>query len=241
MPPLRGMRMRGSPTGADGALIQIDPLPEIPRSIEPSSNGLPASGLLLLAAIVAATRAQGAYYASDQLLLAALLLAAAAAALWSARVTSSELGFVGLLAGAVGAWSVASAVAAHHVRAAVPGLALLAAIIVVLVIVRRFDGRQRSILADGVTAIGVAAAVSGWLGVAGHIGPLAHVDQALWRAATTLTYANAAAGMLVPLALLALAKAVESTSRVETMLRSLAVTVLLVGIEATFSRGGAFA
>jgi O-antigen ligase len=83
--------------------------------------------------------------------------------------------------------------------------------------------------------------MSGWVGVAGHIGPLAHVDQALWRAATTLTYANAAAGLLVPLALLALAKAAESASRVETMLRCLAVTTLLVGIEATFSRGGAFA
>jgi len=233
--------MRGSATGTHPALNRFDPATEMPLSIDPPSSALPASGLLLLAAIAAATRAQGAFYASDQLLLAALLLAAAAAALWSARPSSSELGFVGVLAGAVGAWSMASAVAAHHVRAAVPGLALLAGIVVVLVIVRRFDARQRSVVADGVTAIGVAAALSGWVGVAGHVGPLAHVDQALWRAATTLTYANAAAGLLVPLALLALARAAESTSRRETMLRVLAVTTLLLGLEATFSRGGAFA
>ena len=237
--------MPGSATGAHPVLNRADPIADpiadLPLPIARSSSALPVSGLLLLAAIAAATRAQGAFYASDQLLLAALLVGAAVAALWSARPTSSELGFVGVFAGAVGVWSMASAVATHHTRAAVPGLALLAGIGVVLVIVRRFDARQRSIVTDGVTAIGVAAALSGWVGVAGHLGPFAHVDQALWRAATSLTYANAAAGLLVPLALLCLARAAESASRRETVLRALALTALLIGLEATFSRGGAFA
>jgi O-antigen ligase len=56
-----------------------------------------------------------------------------------------------------------------------------------------------------------------------------------------LTYTNAAAGLLVPIAFVAVARLADSVARRERALRSAAVTVLLVSIGATFSRGGVVA
>jgi O-antigen ligase len=68
--------------------------------------------------------------------------------------------------------------------------------------------------------------------------PWAIADQGLWRAATTLTYANAAAGLLTPLALVALARLV---SQPRSSLAAGAACLLLVGVGATLSRGGGLA
>ena len=63
-------------------------------------------------------------------------------------------------------------------------------------------------------------------------------DQGLWRAATTFSYANAAAGLLVPLAVLAMA---QRTGRPRSPGLALGGCLLLVGVGATLSRGGAVA
>jgi O-antigen ligase len=78
-------------------------------------------------------------------------------------------------------------------------------------------------------------AATGWTGVAWRLRPWALEDQGVWRAATTLTYANAAAGLLVPLALLALASLAAAP---RSPLLSVAASALLVGVGATASRGG---
>jgi len=87
-------------------------------------------------------------------------------------------------------------------------------------------------------ALGILAAASGWYGVAWRHAPWALQDRALWRAATTLTYANAGAGLLVPLTLLALA---QRSQRLRAPVPALATCMLLVGLGATLSRGGAVA
>jgi hypothetical protein len=56
-----------------------------------------------------------------------------------------------------------------------------------------------------------------------------------------LTYANAAAGFLVPLALLSLARTAESRAPRELMLRTAATTALFIGAASTLSRGGVLA
>ncbi|MDQ4068508.1 MAG: O-antigen ligase family protein, partial [Actinomycetota bacterium] len=63
-------------------------------------------------------------------------------------------------------------------------------------------------------------------------------DQGLWRAATTLTYANAASGLLAPLALLALGR---SAAGLRNPVSSVASWALLVGVGATLSRAGVLA
>jgi len=82
--------------------------------------------------------------------------------------------------------------------------------------------------------LGGAAAVSGWLGVVLRASPWAHPDGGLWRAATSVTYANAAAALLSAIALLALARVVTRPSAASR----LAAFVLLVGLGATMSRAG---
>ena len=103
---------------------------------------------------------------------------------------------------------------------------------------RRLDTATRETLLGGAFAIGTVVAAAGWLGVAFHDRPWGLPSQGLWRAATTLTYANAAAALLVPLALVALSR-LAATPRPAYL--SLAATSLLAGAGATLSRAGAAA
>jgi O-antigen ligase len=138
---------------------------------------------------------------------------------------------------ALAAWATVSATVAGDITAALPVIALLAGVVVVLVAVRRLTGGQRDALAAAVVVVGGLVAATGWVGVAWRVTPWALEDQGVWRAATTLTYANAAAGLLVPLALLAVARLAARPG----VPANLAVWLLLVGVGATLSRGGALA
>src|SRR5581483_3067981 len=75
-----------------------------------------------------------------------------------------------------------------------------------------------------------------WAGVAWRLPRFAVlVEHRLWRGGSTLTYPNAAAAALVPLALLALALLI---ARPDKPLRAAAGYLLLVGVGATLSRAG---
>jgi hypothetical protein len=132
-------------------------------------------------------------------------------------------------------WAAVSAAVAGDITAALPVIALLGGVTVVLLAVRRLTLGQREALAAAVVTVGVLAAAIGWVGVAWRITPWALADQGLWRAATTLTYANAAAGLLVPMALLAVAR-LAARPGVPAIA---AACLLLIGAGATLSRGGA--
>ena len=199
---------------------------------------LPLHALLLVVALVVAVAAQGAYYGAGQRTVAIVLVLALFAALrvrpWSrvdALLPPVEA------AAALAAWAAVSAAAAGDITAALPIMALLAGVVVVLVAVRRLTGGQRDALAATVVAVGVLAAATGWIGVVWRVTPWALEDQGLWRAATTLTYANAAAGLLVPLALVAVARLVVRPGVPATV----AACLLFIGAGATLSRGGAVA
>jgi len=201
-------------------------------------ESLPLRALLLVVAVVVAIAAQGAYYGAGQQVVAMVLLLALLAAL-RARPWSRDDALLppGCAGAALAAWAAASAAVAGDVTAALPVIALLAGVAVVLLAVRRLSLGERDALAAAMVAIGVLTAATGWVGVTWRITPWALEDQGLWRAATTLTYANAAAGLLVPLALLAVARR-DVRSGVPA---SVAACLLLVGVGATLSRGGALA
>jgi hypothetical protein len=110
--------------------------------------------------------------------------------------------------------------------------------VAVVVVCRRLTASSRGMLVGGLLAVGVAVALTGWLGVALHMAPWGLRSQGFWRAATTLTYTNAAAALLVPLALVALARL---TATPRTMPLSMAAMCLLMGTALTLSRAGAAA
>ena len=112
---------------------------------------------------------------------------------------------------------------------------VLAGAAVVVLTSERLDGQQRDQLVVAVVAVGVLVALSGWAGVAWRRSPWALQDQGLWRAATTLSYANAAAGLMSAVTLLALGRAAGKPHSVPLAITS---CVLLTGLGATLSRGG---
>jgi hypothetical protein len=201
-------------------------------------DSLPLHALLLVVALVVAIAAQGAYYGGGQRTVAVVLLLALLAALRARPWSSDDALLPPVSAGAaLATWAVVSATVAGDIAAALPMIALLTGVVVVLLAVRRLTWGQRDALAAAVVTVGALTAASGWVGVAWRITPWALEDQGLWRAATTLTYANAAAGLLVPLALLAVAR-LAARPGVPAIV---AACLLLIGAGATLSRGGALA
>ncbi len=207
-----------------------------PSDVASPAAGLPVATLLVVAALAAAVIGQGGYYRTGQRVLAVLLVAAAILALRSGSPSAARLRPIVGIGAALAAWSVVSSALAGDVAAALSTVLILAGAFIVVLTCVALDDEQRDQLAVAVVGLGVLVALSGWAGVAWHRAPWALTDQGLWRAATTITYANAAAGFLAVVALLSLARSTRSPSSV---LASGANCVLLTGLGATLSRGGA--
>ncbi|MBV9410262.1 MAG: O-antigen ligase family protein [Acidimicrobiia bacterium] len=198
-----------------------------------------ASIPLLVAALALAAVAQGAHYRDAQLgtgaLIAAAVITAGPRCVWES-ITGHLRGIASAI-GALAIWTVVSAGASGHLSAAVPVVALLVGLVAVMAIAVSAGEQDRRALLSALLAVGMAVAAGGWVGVTWRISPWAHVDQGLWRAASTLTYANAAAALLAPLALLAAARLVDR----DALPARATSFVLFVGIGATMSRAGLLA
>src|SRR5439155_2215490 len=205
-----------------------------------AAASVPVHLLLAIVALTAAVAGRGAYHASEQWVLALFLGAGVVAALrarpWS-RVDARQAPL--LACGTLAVWAVASGALAGDVAGAAPTVALLALVAATLVICSRTTRAQRDALAGALVGIGLVAAATGWIGVAWRVEPWAFRDpDGTWRAASAITYTSAAAALLAPLALLAVARVV---ARPRSRLGSMAACGLLVGLGATQSRGGALA
>ena len=87
--------------------------------------------------------------------------------------------------------------------------------------------------------VGIAFIVAGsaiW-GVSFQTAPWGRITEGVWRGSSVLTYANASAGVLGPVTLLAMTKAANQDSR----LYAAAGTFTAIGLVSTQSRGGALA
>lgn len=212
--------------------------PPPPAPAPDPAAGLPVPSLLVIAALAAAAFGQGGFYGGGQRVVACLVAAAAVVAVAGLVGRRARLGSTRplVVAGAaLAAWCIAGAALAGVPGAALPPVLLLAGAVVIVLTCAPLDRRQRDQLLAAVVALGVLVALTGWVGVAWHRTPWALVDQGLWRAATTLTYANAAGGLLAVVTLLALASAAASPRSV----RAAATTcLLLTGLGASLSRGG---
>ena len=191
------------------------------------------SGLVLLLALAAAAFGEGAFFSAVRLFIIALLAVAVLLAL-AARPRQVTDPFV--LAGVLLAgWALVRAWVAGTPASGIGWALFGAGTVAVVLASRRLDAASRAMLLGGLLAVGVAVALAGWLGVALHMRPWGLPSQGLWRAASTLTYANATAGLLVPLALVALARL---TAAPRSIPLSLTVTCLLMSTGLTLSRAG---
>lgn len=198
-----------------------------------------ASGLLLLGALAAAAFGRGAYFSTIQWVVAVLVAAAFFAALGAWSFSGAELRD-GVLASGVllAAWALLRAAVAGSTTASLGWMLFSAGTAAVVFVSRRLGTSSRETLLGGVFSVGIAVATAGWLGVVLHQRPWGLPSQGLWRAASTLTYPNATAALLVPLALVALSRLAATP---ESASRSLLAAVLLAGAGATLSRAGAAA
>ncbi|HVF04868.1 MAG TPA: O-antigen ligase family protein [Frankiaceae bacterium] len=198
-----------------------------PRYVVTGPGNLPAPIAVLVCALAYAAFSQGAFYVRELVTCTALLAAAAVAtARAHGRSTVNAVPFVAVLAAA---WAVASATLGGNAAAAAGPVALALCAGAAFVVVRAGSRSERESFATALLAVGCCVAVLGWLGVVLRVVPLALPDQQLWRAASSLTYANATAGLLVPLARLTERRALATR---------VAATLLLTGTLATLSRAG---
>ena len=184
-----------------------------------------------------ATVAQGAFAADQAAVGYGLVGVAAVVALLTRRAVARPVVVaVGLLV-ALAVWTAARAVTSTGFGGALwAGLPILAVAAAALA-VAGLRARARAVLTATVVAAGLSVAATGWVGVAWHVEPLALVSSGLWRASSTLTYANASASFLVT-ALFVTAAAAE---RLGPRRARLVTAALLVGLLATMSRAGLLA
>ncbi len=196
------------------------------------------AGLLLLVAMAVGLLGQGAYYGPAQRLLGLLVAAATLLALVAWPLTRDDLRRLPLVpAAALAGWALLDAVLLGQPVAGAAGLALLlAGLVAVLAVCRRLGREDRDVLLIGVIGTCLVVALTGWVGVAWRVGSLTWEGDGIWRASGTLSYPNATAAVLVPVALVGLARLAGAPRSVPLVV---AVTGLLAGAAATMSRAGA--
>jgi hypothetical protein len=197
------------------------------------------AGASVVALLAVGVLRQGGYPAAIHLPLALLGAAALLTAVAAAPLTADDLRWPPTLAGAaLAGWALVDGVLHGEPTAGVRPALLVAGLVAMLLAGRRLGPAGRAVLVAGTLAVGAALAATGWIGVLRHRRPWGWPGQGLWRAAGTLTYPNAAAALLVMLALVAVGLLVE---RRRSALLGAAATALLVGAGATVSRAGALA
>ena len=203
---------------------------------------------MLLAGLTYGCIAQGGFYRNQFVPFAvvssaAVLPLAVAGVGGMARRLLPVVGLAALAASAVllGAWR---AGVPHRVSATIVSIVLVALALAVGATVPRV---ARPVALAGLLLLGSGIAATAWWGAVGRRFPWGLEADGLWRGSSTLSYANATASVLVPLALAATAwlaahRRQGATRRDPAVLGLQAVLfVLLTGAGTTQSRAGAIA
>lgn len=195
------------------------------RSVALGGASIPAlAGILAYSAF-----AQGGYYGGQAIVIAVAATVAAVAV--RTRPPAWILGIVALPAAGL----VASAAANGWPRVAwQPAATLLAAAGLLHVARSAVRAGETDRLLRAIAWIATAVAVTGMIGVAYHLVPWGLRSQMLFRASSTLTYANAMAAFLT----LALPAPLILSLRRDSALHRLQTFAIAAGIAATLSRGG---
>ena len=191
--------------------------------------------VVLIAAFTAGVVAQGGFYLVGHVLVAGLVVLAVA--LGTRPRNQPWL----LLApgAALAVWAVARGWAVANPQDGLAAAGTLAGFVVPVVVLGGLDASTRERCADGILAVGAAVAAIAWFGVAWRSPRFVQlVENRLWRGSSTITYPDATAAVLAPLALLAIGILVR---RRRAPVRAGCAFLLLVGVGAALSRAGLIA
>ncbi len=206
----------------------------------PGSSALPLGFLALLGALIFGLLRQGGYHRDDFMPLVVLMGGAAVAFIAVTRDRRTILRSIGgataIVAPLVAATAVA-ALAADTKTDAPATFALLAMVGLAIAVGAALAPELERTAVTGILVAGSITALTAWWGVASQSTPWGRVTEDLWRGASSLTYSNAAAAVVGPLALIALARSAQRRS----WSAALFAYLLLVGLGATQSRGGGLA
>jgi hypothetical protein len=200
---------------------------------------------LLVAALAVGVIAQGGFYPAGHLLVAvlaavAVLLGIRSAARSEAPERDRWRWAVPAAGAALAAWALARGLAAGADRAAVGAVATIGCLLAGYHVARRLQPADRLRCAWGMAGLGAAVGLTAWLGVAVRSARFAQLtDHGLWRGSSLITYPNAAAALLVPLALLAAGLLLRSARSDPARLGAAgAMWLALTGVGAAASRAG---
>lgn len=191
--------------------------------------------VVLIAAFAAGVVAQGGFYLVGHVLVAGLTVLAV-----TLGTRPRNLPWL-LLApcAALAVWALVRGFTADAPQGGLAAAGTLAGFVVPVIILSGLDSSTRERCADGILAVGTAVAVTAWVGVAWHSPRFVQlVENRLWRGSSTITYPNATAAVLAPLALLAIGLLVH---RRPAPARAACAYLLLVGVGAALSRAGVIA
>ncbi|ANZ36218.1 hypothetical protein BBK82_09250 [Lentzea guizhouensis] len=183
--------------------------------------------LLLVAGFAAAVVAQGGYYTYGRVTSALLV----GLAVVLARPRPNLLVWLG---GAVAVWALVRGLLEGDVAAGVPAAVAAGVFAGAVLVAARADDLQRDQLATVVLGVGALVGLTGWVAVVVRLPSWTTEAEGLLRAASTVTYPNAAAAVLAATAVLAL-------GRKPTPVHSAAIFLVCTGIGATMSRAGVIA
>ncbi len=156
--------------------------------------------VVLLGGLASGLLAQGGFYAAGRVPLFLAVAVSFVVALVAVRPSRADLRLVPATAAVVLAgWSLLRGLLTDHPGSGIGMAVLLAAFAAVLLVIRRQGVAARDLLLTGLLGAGVMVATLGWVGVVWHRTPWALPNDGVWRAASTLTYANATAAILVPM------------------------------------------
>jgi len=202
------------------------------------TNGerLPVGAILLFGALGFAVLRQGAYHQWQHQVFAVLVGVAAT------TMVASRGGRAGLLTGAllISPLLLSTAVSLVFAQDRSDAGSTVLEILMVGVGVAvglSIPRSTRDLAVHAILLIGLVVAATAIWGVATHTNPWGRVTEGVWRGSSSLTYANAAASVCGPLALLAFARSTLADCR----LHAVATVVLTIGFASTQSRGGALA
>ncbi len=205
-------------------------------SVQTPATGLSTGAIVLLGALVFGVLRQGAYHQWQHQVFAALVLGVGLVMLTRAPDRSSLVGAALIISPLVVSSLVSTALSNDRGDAGSTFLTL-ALVAIALAAGRSVLPSRRDLATDGVLLVAAIVAVTAIWGVATHTTPWGRITEGVWRGSSSLTYANAAAAVVGPAAVLAFGRAALTGRRAYAVLS----TLFLVGFISTQSRGGALA
>lgn len=201
-----------------------------------ASLAMPVGAIVVLIGLVFASARQGAYHEWQHQVFATVVLFAGVLQLLNRR-DRTALAWGLLVAAPLFASSILSTLLADDRSDAASTFLTIGLVAIALGAGASSVREQVETMLDAVLLVAMIVAVTAIAGVATHEVPWGRITEGIWRGSSSLTYANAAAGVVGPIALLTFVRAAVGGRRIHAS----ATVLLLIAMASTQSRGGVLA